>query len=551
MLLNHTSGLAGSTYLNSFGYEINGDYRTMFMANMARSTLRHEPGELAAYCNDGFTLAQYLVEEVSGMSYMDFLQSRILEPLGMKDTGESVGADALDRTIAVSYMKDSDEHYPNEAVTILGAGGLASTAEDLCRLGSVFFKDSGIILSEQAREEMLREQPGFGTIQTRRQPDTYGLGWDSVSYPAYEEQGVKVLSKNGATGNYMSQLYVLPDEKIVVAMIAAGDSANLGKRPMRILNTVLGTYGLYHEPETTSAPLAEATAIPDEYAAYSGFYQGRNDTYYVDFQYDDGLALIYNYQGLEKTLLFQLQYGEDFFYYDTVTCYFLESGGRRFFVQQDQDLGLDSLVAERLEPCDIQSGFAGRLGEGKWLIRNMLPFEAILFSPRNIITPYFPADLPGYVEFYGMKRIESDDYAGYAVSSVSDLNEMTLFGKDGLEYVQLSEMLYSPAELAGVLHADETEVTIGADGYNEWLIADADCQIQFTQPENNRLIVYNDDGVVFDSLLYKTAETDIQKGSYLQIIGYAGDTTVIRSQTQALTSGDEGEDAAAVSGSGD
>ena len=67
MLLDHSSGLPGTTCANNFGYEYNDEVYDDVLANLARSHLKAAPGETAPYCNDGFTLAEMLVSEVSGM----------------------------------------------------------------------------------------------------------------------------------------------------------------------------------------------------------------------------------------------------------------------------------------------------------------------------------------------------------------------------------------------------------------------------------------------------------------------------------------------------
>ena len=69
MLLNHSSGLPGGSYANSFGYRYHGPFLAETLQTLARSHLKHNPGELAIYCNDGFSLAEIIVERVTGKKY--------------------------------------------------------------------------------------------------------------------------------------------------------------------------------------------------------------------------------------------------------------------------------------------------------------------------------------------------------------------------------------------------------------------------------------------------------------------------------------------------
>ena len=80
MLLNHSSGLPGGSYANSFGYKYHNPFLQETLRTLARSHLKHAPGERAVYCNDGFSLAEIIVERVSGKKYSTFLAQRIFAP---------------------------------------------------------------------------------------------------------------------------------------------------------------------------------------------------------------------------------------------------------------------------------------------------------------------------------------------------------------------------------------------------------------------------------------------------------------------------------------
>lgn len=53
-------------------------------------TLKFEPGSAYLYSNSGYVLLAYVVEQVSGMSYADYVQQTILKPLGMKNSGRGL-----------------------------------------------------------------------------------------------------------------------------------------------------------------------------------------------------------------------------------------------------------------------------------------------------------------------------------------------------------------------------------------------------------------------------------------------------------------------------
>ena len=76
MLMNHTSGIMGSTNKNSMLYGDNDmSYHDGLLTVLEGQRLKAKPGAYAAYCNDGFTLLEMIVENVSGMSFTEYLDT--------------------------------------------------------------------------------------------------------------------------------------------------------------------------------------------------------------------------------------------------------------------------------------------------------------------------------------------------------------------------------------------------------------------------------------------------------------------------------------------
>ena len=86
MLINHSSGFPGSDYRNLMTSGPYPGYADQVLATLKESRLKHLPGLLNVYCNDGFTLVEKLVQAVSGKPYTQFVQDELLTPLGMTRT---------------------------------------------------------------------------------------------------------------------------------------------------------------------------------------------------------------------------------------------------------------------------------------------------------------------------------------------------------------------------------------------------------------------------------------------------------------------------------
>lgn len=71
MLLDHTSGMPGTNSYKLFGSKDNPAYVAETSALLRESPLKSNPGDINVYCNDCFTVAQAVIERVSGMSLAD------------------------------------------------------------------------------------------------------------------------------------------------------------------------------------------------------------------------------------------------------------------------------------------------------------------------------------------------------------------------------------------------------------------------------------------------------------------------------------------------
>ncbi|MFZ4765250.1 MAG: serine hydrolase domain-containing protein [Roseimicrobium sp.] len=153
----------------------------------AMTSLTFEPDSGYTYSNAGINTAARVLEVVSGMAYEDFMQQRVFEPLGMKDTTFWPSEAQLLR-LASAYKPNAAKNGL-EATTIsqlqyplnnrakrypMPAGGLFSSAGDVARFCQMLLRGGEFggqrLLSEEAVKEMSRRQTGESLKQS------YGLG---------------------------------------------------------------------------------------------------------------------------------------------------------------------------------------------------------------------------------------------------------------------------------------------------------------------------------------------------------------------------------------
>lgn len=137
-LLTHTSGLGEATGPAAQRARTLADLVPLWLA----APMQYEPGAQWKYTQSGINAAARIVEVVSGQSFDAFLQARLFDPLGMKDT-TFYPTDAQRARLATAYAKNREtgalepvpprpEFGPRDRPP-QGNGGLYSTAPDYAR----------------------------------------------------------------------------------------------------------------------------------------------------------------------------------------------------------------------------------------------------------------------------------------------------------------------------------------------------------------------------------------------------------------------------------
>lgn len=180
--------------------------------------MQYEPGAKWKYTQSGINAAARIVEVVSGMTFDAFLQKRLFDPLGMKDT-TFYPSDAQRARLATAYGKNKDgtlEAVPPRADfgtrgrPPQGNGGLYSTAPDYARFCQMLLSggtlDAQRILSADAMKFL--STPQTGDLPTGFfQNDTFGqrgknYGWGiGTSILRTPHEGVAAMLSPGTFGH--------------------------------------------------------------------------------------------------------------------------------------------------------------------------------------------------------------------------------------------------------------------------------------------------------------------------------------------------------------
>lgn len=188
--------------------------------------LKHNPGEAYTY-SLSIDVLGYLVEVLSGMSFDQFLKTKIFTPLGMNDTYFYLPKEKHSRLVSLYELKDDkaiskvtskifdnvNPEYPTlEGKYYSGGAGLSSTVEDYAKFLQMFLNKgeyNGVrILSRKTVELMLTPQ---------LQPpitNQYGLGF-GLETEKNDHLSIFSVGSFQWGGAFNTQYWADPREKLV------------------------------------------------------------------------------------------------------------------------------------------------------------------------------------------------------------------------------------------------------------------------------------------------------------------------------------------------
>jgi len=178
------------------------------------------------YQNLMFMTAGYLIEQVSGQSWDDFLRARLLGPMEMKTTLTSVRGmpAAADASLPYTEDKATVKAIPYRNIDAIGpAGAINSSAREMAawltvQMNGGKYKDQQVIPAAQLRI-LQSPQTVMPPAPAAPQYDElfhqmYAMGWMISSY-----RGHPVQMHGGAIDGFLSQVAMLPREKVGVVVL--------------------------------------------------------------------------------------------------------------------------------------------------------------------------------------------------------------------------------------------------------------------------------------------------------------------------------------------
>ncbi|KPN95186.1 serine hydrolase [Lysinibacillus sp. ZYM-1] len=511
MLLNHSSGLQGTIYSNAILFKDNDTYvHDTLLEQLANQSLKADPGAFSVYCNDGYTLAEIMVERVSGMSFTAFLHQQFTEPLKLNHT-KTPHDKWEDVKQAGLYTPSYQGKLPTESVNLIGSGGISSTAEDMVRFSQLFMGLEKEILSDKAVKTMEQEEykkgmwPGDGDNILN-----YGLGWDSVKLYPFSEYGIRALAKGGGTVLQHASLVVLPEQKMAAAVVSSGGSSTTNQlMATELLLATLkekGTIKNIKPNKSFGKPIK--TKLPQELVKKAGFYGNSNSHFKIEITRNGELFLSSN---PEENYIYT-ENGSFINEKGTSKLDFVtEKNGRTYLKKSAYQpipgfgqIAMTHYLAEKLEDNVLskETAAAWTKREGvKFYLVNEKYSSAQYLIPK-ILTKQInrQEDLTGYWE--GRKITGPNEAAHQLQIPViygRDTTESRFYTESDNEYMEMSGLLYvSGTNLKPLEEVQSFKVTLQANGYAEWYTipqAVAGKTMTVALPSKSSFAVYDEQGV--------------------------------------------------------
>jgi CubicO group peptidase (beta-lactamase class C family) len=219
-LLTHTSGIPNySKHWDSLGKY---DNISDMIAVIKNWNLEFESGSQYAYCNTGYLVLAYIIEKVSGQSFALYIDTKILQPLGMEHSGSISDENVISKK-ASGYQNRNGKLCNAPSIinprSLLGSGDLYASIDDMYQW--IYNLFSGKMINEDSLKTVLTPHILTGSSQHR----FYGYGCfiDSICDRKCVEHG------GGLVGYTSKVMHFIDDNISIIILTNCEDLAQFSK----------------------------------------------------------------------------------------------------------------------------------------------------------------------------------------------------------------------------------------------------------------------------------------------------------------------------------
>ncbi|ONI42402.1 hypothetical protein AN640_07465 [Candidatus Epulonipiscium fishelsonii] len=541
MLLNHSSGFMGVKTTNTLLYNDNDtSAHDTLLNSLKMQTLKANPGEFSTYCSDGFSLAEIIVERVSGATFTQFIQENISQPLGLTKT--KTPQDEFDLSQIIPTPTGPHTSDSIQTNTQIATAGMYSTAEEIALFGYMFTNEE--LLSQESIDMTMA--PEYANGLWHGEEDTfaqYGLGWDDVEVYPFFEQNIQVVTKGGDHAPHHTALVVAPEQDMSVAVLMTGPKGSSAYAEMmgsRLLFDEMTSDGVqFDDFKKPFDKPTQAVPIPPDLKKYNGIYSSNMGMTKVEMT-DSGVML---YTGLDKenkqpSIYYHLGDGIFRNSFRFEISFVEEDNGETYLKTRSiMDIGLipyekTEYSHQKIEPISVdesvKKAWEDRAGK-MYLVVSEKYSSRIYTHPTfsNAITYTLSSYNPVEGYFDGMQIIDENTLMHkikIPQNSGRDLSTTHMYIENGVEYMNSNEIIY--VDFNSIPNLSQKTITIGENGYGQYYhITDeyANRMLSTETTGNWSIMVYNSEGeCIYNSWLDGNKDVILPEDGLILFAGDVG-----------------------------
>lgn len=250
-LMSHSAGFEDRLYKlfvsDPSRFKPMGELLREQLPERVRPPLKH-----ASYSNHGTGVAQYVVEQVTGMPFERYAEEYIFQPLGMNYTTlEQPLPERLADNLSNGYTFSSGSFNEMffEYIPMKGVGGASSSASDM----AVFIK---ALLEGTCRDEYcLLDSVSYTKMKEPVLTHSGGMNPALHGFIDMSRNDVKIIGHGGATFWFHSVLAILPEHDL--GLFVSFNSAGGSGLPVKVLYKITDRYFPDERPLFETINLAE------------------------------------------------------------------------------------------------------------------------------------------------------------------------------------------------------------------------------------------------------------------------------------------------------
>ncbi len=257
-LLTMTSGIPNHTEFEDFNKKRRVFHYTLLQTieTFKNKPLDFNPGERFEYSNSNYILLGYIIEQVSKMSYAEYVKQNIFEPLKMKSSGFERPEKIIKNMAHGYYFKNNEIENARfrDMSNAHASGALYST------IGNLYKWDRALYTEKLINKESIE------TIFTPFK-DNYAFGWGVIDVFNH-----KMISHSGEIDGFTSNISRFIDDDICIIILSNFEHTPISRINKDLISIIFGKeYKIPDVVKTINLPDNILRSYIGEYELKHGF----------------------------------------------------------------------------------------------------------------------------------------------------------------------------------------------------------------------------------------------------------------------------------------